>query len=325
MEKFTEIDQFRQVVKTVQMHYDHIGSPHLVPTLTFVGTPKLHGTNGGIRRKNGKIHCQSRNELIDVTHDNCGFAKFISEIPVEVINGLFDYFSTNPNDDVTIFGEFAGKGIQDTVAIVELPKFWALFNAKVNGEYVTNIERLRAPAFRIFNVNDGPRYEVKVDFKNPSLSLPEFERLTLAVEDECPFGKLHGVSGIGEGIVWICKERPTDSDLFFKTKGTKHSKSKARKVATVDIEKVKGIIACVDLVLSEGRLNQGFDHLREKGIALDVKNLGLYLKWIANDIVKEESDTLAGNGFEWKDISKEVNTRGREHFFKKLDKSVGLS
>ena len=322
METFTEIGQFRSVVKQVRQYYDRIQSPHLIPTLTFVGTSKLHGTNGGLRRKNGKIQPQSRNNIISVENDNCGFAKFISGIPESVLNELFDTISSNPDDEITLYGEWAGKGIQSGVGVAELDRFWALFAARKNGMMVPSVDGLDAPAHRIFNVADAGFFKVKVDFKNPEAAIVEFERRTMDVENECPFAKVHGVSGIGEGIVWRCVERPSDTDLWFKTKGTKHSNSKVKKVATVDIEKVNGINACVDLVLPQGRLDQGFDYFRENQIDIDPKNMGQYLKWISGDVLKEETDTIQGNGFEWKDVQKVITVRAREYFFKKYNESI---
>ena len=43
MDKFTSIGQFRNVVKIVRQHYARIHADHLIPTLTFIGTTKLHG------------------------------------------------------------------------------------------------------------------------------------------------------------------------------------------------------------------------------------------------------------------------------------------
>jgi hypothetical protein len=312
MDKFTSIGQYRNVVKTIVGHFQKIQSPHLIPTLSFMGTVKLHGTNAGVRRFHGKFQPQSRENILSVDADNYGFARFIEEIPKDDLNALFDEFSDHPDGDITLYGEWIGKGIQDTVAISELPeKEWVLFKAKVNGEYVDlhdyNVFDVKN---RIRNIYEIPFYRITIDFKHPEQAIPEIEKLTLDVEHECPWGKARGISGIGEGIVWSCVERPRDSDLFFKTKGGAHSKTKVKKVATIDIERVNNINALIDVVLTNGRLEQGIDVL--------VNQMKLDLDPV-NDVMKEEMDTITENGFEWKDLAKQVTNRTREFFFAKMN------
>ena len=49
-----------------------------LPTLTFTGTVKVHGTNAAIvRLKDGTIYAQSRSRIITPTSDNAGFAAFV--------------------------------------------------------------------------------------------------------------------------------------------------------------------------------------------------------------------------------------------------------
>ena len=234
MEKFTSIEQFRHVVKTVRDHFSRINSPHLIPTHTFTGTVKLHGTNAGVRRFHGKFQPQSRERILDVTSDNYGFAWFITSLDQELLNQLFNQIGVSENDDITIYGEWIGKGIQDTVAISQLPgKQWVIYAAKLNGEYISNVELLNLShlhQFEIYNIYEIPSFSVNVNFKTPEASVAEFEKYTFEVEEQCPWGKKFGIDGMGEGIVWKCAAEASDSELWFKTKGQKHSKSKVKTV-----------------------------------------------------------------------------------------------
>jgi len=126
---------------------------------------------------------------------------------------------------------------------------------------------------------------------------------------------------IGEGIVWTCDERPDDSGMWFKTKGEKHSSKKRSKkeVANIDPQKVENINQCVDIILTEGRLEQGFDYLRENGLELEMKNMGKYLKWVGQDTKKEELDTVEANGLEWDDVSKIIISRAKANFMEKYN------
>ena len=74
---FPKIGQFRQVIKHVvdsaryfgkDINGDAIFNPTLpVPTLTFEGTVKLHGTNAGVTiNRDGEIWAQSRENVISV-------------------------------------------------------------------------------------------------------------------------------------------------------------------------------------------------------------------------------------------------------------------
>lgn len=325
MEKFTSIEQFRHVVKGVREHFNRISSPHLIPTLTFIGTVKLHGTNAGVRRFHGKFQSQSREQIIDVTNDNYGFAKYVASLDEGELHRLFDQIGYEVDDDITIYGEWCGPGIQENVAITLLPtRQWVIFAAKRNGEYVAQINKLdtsRLEANGIYNIHRVDPFVLEVNFKTPEKASPLFEQYTKQVEDECPWAKSFGISGLGEGIVWKCLERPTDSDLWFKTKGQKHSKSKVTTVAPVDVERVENIRACVELILPEGRLKQGLDVvLNQQKLEFTPQNFGAFMKWIAGDILKEESDTITENGFEWKEIVKEVNNKCREWYFTEMNK-----
>jgi hypothetical protein len=45
------------------------------------------------------------------------------------------------------------------------------------------------------------------------------------------------------------------------------------------------------------------------------KSTGDYLRWVYEDVVKEELDTITGNGFEPKDISSILSNKARKWFF----------
>lgn len=322
MKKFTEIEQFRHVVATITNYYERTEQLDGLPTLNFTGTVKLHGTNAGIRRENGKYSCQSRKQIITPKDDNYGFATWFNNKDITLFEALFNKISTDPKDVITIFGEWIGPKIQDTVAIASLPnKQWVIFGAHMNDQYIDNFVELQDHENGIYNILEIPRYHITVDFKDPSAVLPQLEEVTLSVEQKCPWAAQFDIDGIGEGIVWKCDERPYDSDLWFKTKGEKHSgsgKKSGKKIATIDPQKVENINQCVDIILTEGRLKQGLEHVD----AFDMKNIGQYLKWISLDCMKEEMDTVEANELEWKDVVKVVNKRAKDYFIKVIDDSV---
>lgn len=135
------------------------------------------------------------------------------------------------------------------------------------------------------------------------------------------------ISTIGEGLVWTCNERPFDTSLWFKTKGDKHAKSaKASKVRIVaDPERLQSIEALTTAVLPAWRLEQGIREVAGSGAQIDATATSAYLKWVCNDVLKEESDTIAASGFDWKkDLSPHVTRVARNFFFAHLNSQAGL-
>jgi len=187
------------------------------------------------------------------------------------------------------------------------------------------MKNISSPEHRIYNIEDFKTYEVEIDFNNPKVAADIMSEMVDEVEYECPFAKAFGVSGLGEGLVWYIQ---TDkSEIKFKTKGEKHAGKKGDKKKNqvpIDIERVASIEALVDTITTEGRLIQGFDQLRENNLELSRKSTGFYVNWVYGDVIKEELDTIMGNGFEPKEVKGAVCAKARKYFFEKLDEGFGL-
>lgn len=313
MEKFTSIESLKHVVANVRKHYNKIGKPF--PTLNFTGKAKLHGTNAGVRRTpSGKLQPQSRERILDITSDNYGFAMFIEQHKDAVAN-LFDNFPVDA--DVTLYGEWCGGNIQPAVALTQTPKHWVLFAAKIGETYVKLPVSICDNNINIYNIAQIPDYHVTINFLSPEPASEILADLTLKVEQECPWAKImFDVSGVGEGLVWTCDEHPEMSDLWFKTKGMLHKGNDKTKVPKIKIDdqKLASIKELVDEVLPQWRLEQGISHLREEGITLLPQGTVDYLKWIARDILKEETETIAASGFDWKAIQGQIMQTARQFF-----------
>lgn len=322
MEKFSSIDSFRHVFKGVELYVERTASQ--VPVFDYVGTVKLHGTNAGIRRSSsGKLQAQSRSNIISSSNDNFGFAKFVEDNEA-AIRQLFDtHFG--PDDDVTLFGEWVGRGIQKGIALSELDPHLVLFNAKINQKYNPDYfpfpESIQNNEIGIYSIGQIPFYELTVDFSDPKDAIDEANNLTIYIERECPWGKFRGVTGVGEGLVWIPRQHPENSDLWFKTKGGKHSgKGTAKGIkASISPEQANTIQELLETVLPEWRLQQGIQVMKERGEQIDYRAVGPYLKWINQDILKEESDTVDASGIEWKYVSRAVTNAARQYILKEIE------
>ena len=356
MIKFPSIGQFRETVHNVvhSAHYigkDENGDPiydtsRTKPVLRFEGTVKLHGTNASVCVGHDNTWwCQSRENIITPVKDNAGFAMFVhnnKQSFQDIANAvaLIRDISVAQllNQDLVIFGEWCGKGIQDTVAITQLPKMFVIFGiALVANEgkktYLTRkqVERAIADAAAssvgkllpmIHCIYNFPTFEVTIDFGKPHESQNVLNDITTQVEAECPAAKQLGVIGIGEGVVWRCiEEGYEDSGFWFKVKGDKHSKSKVKMQANVDVEKINNINQLCETLAHEGRLAQMYQKVFDtlNGGEPDIKRTGDFIKAVMADVLKEEIDTIAASGFTTKDITGPISRLTREYLLVKLE------
>jgi hypothetical protein len=341
MIKFPSIEQFRTVVTNINRHYNFVGldengdaiyDPTLAkPVLTFKGTVKLHGTNAAVcYNKDGGFWAQSRENIITVEKDNAGFAFFAQSNLgsfMALRNMVHHREKIDPSKNtITIYGEWCGGNIQKGVGITNLPKSFFIFGIKVtphteteeelkaNPAYWVDYSDLRHPEVKIFNIDDYPTYSMDIDFNMPQLVQNQLSELTIAVEEECPVAKAFGFSGIGEGIVWSTEVKGVVHR--FKVKGEKHSSSKVKTLASVDVEKLEGIQKFVEYAVTESRFKQSLENVFPNDEPIDVRKMGEVIRWVVNDITKEEMDTMVANNIEPKDVNKYVSTKVREMFFK---------
>jgi hypothetical protein len=173
---------------------------------------------------------------------------------------------------------------------------------------------LRNIGRNIFNVEDFKTFSIDVDFNMPQLSQNLFAEITEGVEKECPIARELGiVGGLGEGVVWSTEYK--GNIHRFKVKGDKHSVSKVKTLASVDVEKLKTIQDFVEYSVTENRFNQAIENTFNGG-DIDIKKMGDVIRWVISDISSEEMDTMIKNNLEPKDVNKYLSNKTREMFFK---------
>jgi hypothetical protein len=339
--KFPSIEQFRTIIATVLRQFNFAGldengdaiydTTKPKPILTFKGTVKLHGTNAAISGNlSDGIWAQSRENIITVEKDNAGFAFFVESNKELITMLIAKVFTKNGIDmhenTVTIYGEWCGGNIQKGVGITNLTKSFFIFGVKVtphttteeelkaNPAYWVDYSDLRAPEVNIYNIDDYQTWEMDIDFNMPQLVQNQLSELTIAVEDECPVAKAFGFSGIGEGIVW---STTLNGNVHrFKVKGEKHSSSKVKTLAAVDVEKLENIQSFVEYAVTESRFKQALENVFPNDEPIENKKLGDVIRWVVNDVVKEEMDTMVDNKIEPKDVNKYLSSKVRDMFFK---------
>ena len=310
---FPEIQQFRNTIRTVRDRAEHDGVP--LPTLAFRGSVKLHGTNCSIVfPSEGGFYCQSRTQIIAPGKtDNAGFAAWVESNP--------DLFKRLDKSGVVVYGEWCGQGIQKGDAISQVPKQFIVFAVRImGGKWMNRAGIVLTIGDNLKCVYDYPTWAMDIDFSNPEDAQNMLVELTQAVENECPVGKALGVSGVGEGIVWW----PQESDDFnvhglaFKVKGEKHSETKVRTLAAVDVEKLASLQELVDTILTGHRLEKRLEALKEQGNEFDLKSTGAFLKLVGTDVYKEEADTIAASGFSDKEVMGAVQKKAKQWWMEKL-------
>lgn len=349
---FGSIQQFRNIVKTVQMSAAYMGKDeddqpvynHLapVPVLKGIATEKIHGTNAAVCFTDGEFWVQSRNNIITTENDNAGCAFFV-EINktawMEIIRGLITLHKIDTSKKiVSVFFEWSGGSIQKNSAVSGLDKRAIIFQhfkvseiepleeGDVNDEPAQWFETvgMHDPEANIFNVLNFKTWEIEIDFEKPTLSQNGMISIVEELEGNSPMGEAMGIKGnIGEGIVvTVCYQTKVHR---FKIKGEKHSESKVKTLKPVDEVKEQNKIDFANYATPAWRLEQawqtvfGIDNEKESP---DIKMTGPFLKAVVNDVMKEEMDVLAERGLEPKEVNGLISKVARTWFMEELDKEI---
>lgn len=321
MIKYPSIELYKNVIRKVKERHDFQGKDeqgnaiyqHLsnYPTLKFLGTVKLHGTNASVvKYSDGRLEFQSRERVLSLEQDNANFMSNMISLDLS-----FLFANINFKNYCAVYGEWCGGNVQKGVAINGLPKMFVIFGVKVDDEWIELPKHMYDNENNIYNILQFPTYEIDIDFNHPELSQNKLIELTLAVEDECPVGKYFGNIGIGEGIVFTAVD---NQDLKFKSKGEKHSVSKVSKLNEVDTIALKEVQDFVDLAVTENRLEQGLTVMQENAFSLDSKNTGEFLRWVVTDVLKEEKDVLEKSGLDERRVKSTIVTKARVWYLNKI-------
>lgn len=336
MIKFSHIGQLHNVVQVVHARRE-FGIE--IERVRYRGSVKLHGSNAAIVCRPEGLCAQSRNREITIEDDNLGFAGFaFSPRTVEAVRALEAELRATielaPEQPLALFGEWIGPGVQKGVGVAQLAaRQWVLFAIATPGDddhkRYFELPSLgdRFAELGIYSIADGPQYAVELDFGHRAsleLAADAIEEATATIDARCPWAARFGVEGVGEGIVWQPIEQHFgDSELFFKSKGLGHQVA-ARKPKTerqgslLDPELLAGVEAFVAYAVTGPRLAQGLEVLREQGLAVEMRSLGPFLKWLAADIRRECGADLEHSQLEWKQVAKPVNEAAKTWFRKAL-------
>jgi hypothetical protein len=329
MIKFSHIEQLHDVVRIVAKRREAGLS---IERISYRGRIKLHGSNASVVCTGDNLLPQSRNRELTLDDDNLGFAAYtLAPAQTLAIRTLALELRTTfelPHDrPLVLFGEWIGPGIQKRVAVSKLPKRqWVLFAIATLDEGAVHKRYFEVPRLGerfaeagIYSIADAPQWHVELDFGSRDTlerAAASIDEATLEVERGCPWAARFGVEGIGEGLVWQpLEEHFGDSELFFKSKGEAHQVvRRAEPRVAIDPERLASVEAFVSYAVTEPRLAQGLEVLREQGLAVEMRSLGAFLKWVGGDVRRECASELEANNLEWKAVAKAVNERAKAWF-----------
>lgn len=337
-QKYNSIEQFAKTLLTIKKKITFVekdANNHIIydPFLTdnivlkFQGTVKIHGTNAGIGydHSSNELWFQSRNHIITPEKDNVFFATDMFPFSEQLIELHFqakkiidELYPKQSIKKTIFFGEWAGEKVQKGVAISKLERMYILYDIKVifSDGWTKWLDwnlfkDLSNPEAKVQNILSGQVWLLDIplnDFKKFQNQLVSY---TNDVENECPYAKKFGVSGVGEGIVWKCisinKNNIRDIELentwlgdkefVFKTKGSKHSDSKVKTIVEIDLQLEADLEELVNIVATETRFNRGIQSMHEEFLSIEIKNIGKFYQLVITDIIKEESTRIEESGF----------------------------
>lgn len=293
---------------------------------TVRGKIKLHGTNAAIRfAPDGSWTAQSRNRILTADYDNAGFYAWVD---ANVSNGnlnVLKYLAGCAQKIITVYGEWCGSNIQTNVALTGLPNFLAVFAFDYEGDLTifepSWINRLVGQIPDVYILPWHTESLVVDPFGGDATqaAIDAMNKYVYAIEEVDPWVEENfGVRGPGEGLVFYeipkvgnCAWKFSEIPLkLFKAKGEDFRTVKSRNPVQMRVSHATGVQDFVEMVVTPARLRQGV----QEGASgeLDIRQTGPFLKWIANDIIKECGPEMEESGLVWKDVAQVINSRAMQ-------------
>ena len=317
MELWPSIESLHNLFRSMQ-HKD------FKEKITFFGTPKIDGTNAGINFDlNNKVTCYSRTRSITPEDDNYGFAKWALAGPAHSLNEILkntqSFHEYGNFLSYTIWGEWAGPGINKGTAITKIPQrtffiFAIVFHFE-NYSLYTNAfilpnEKLPSDIQVLLVI-----HTVTFDFASQEQNQKVIDGINLlveALEKEDPYIKnIYNISGTGEGIVY--SNFSFSTPLLFKVKGQKHRVNRTEKAAQLFVPK-QGLEEILNNFCTEQRYNQAISTLFENPSQITIKDISPFIQWVLKDIEKESIAELQEANLTFKEIKSQASLRTANWF-----------
>jgi len=261
---------------------------------SYVVTEKLHGSCLTVNITKDSIDFGSRVALIESDNKFYGY-KCIKESHKEMFEILQEYLKISKIDNLTLYGEFFGKGIQKGVQYGE--KQYRIFDLAIEGKLVP-FYTLQS-VFKILQLEEYliPIYKVASSFKEAYNYDIEKDSVILGIENN----QIEGV------VIKPYRTVYMDNDKLFSVKKKnekfKENIPRVRKEVPQDLMDKKEDFA---LYVNDNRLQSAFSKL---GIIQRFEDLAKYTRFIMEDV---EIDYIKDNGIIDKKERKVISKLGNK-------------
>lgn len=274
-----------------------------MPTLTFKGCEKLHGENMAVCYSQGEMWVQGRNHVRTLLGDQNGMAAFVDSTKstwMQIFNLLEGKDEINTTTHTIVLDcEWAGGNIQKgNAACSGTDKGAYLFDyyRVVNNE--DDEDQTLFPTtgigyipHSIYNMAAFGNFTVTLDFNKPEECENTLKKIAELAEDNSPIAEyFEKPNNVGEGVYLYCLAANGYPTYRLKAKGEKHGgKPKVkREQKPMDSELEAKLSALAEEVTPTWRLTQAITETN----ATEMKHIGEVMKWVNQDIVKEEMPKL---------------------------------
>jgi len=296
-----------------------------LPTLTFVGSEKLHGENMAICYSEGEMWVQGRRQVRTLLGDQNGMAHFVeerkklfTELFMQIITELFEGRITNKT--IVLDAEWAGGNIQKgnaacsgtDKAVYLFDYFRIVDNITEEVEFVSTLDLHIQQDVQIYKMADFGKYTIQLDFNKPKQCEEQLNELALKIEEHSPIAEyFKKPDNVGEGVYLYSEYK--EELLRLKAKGEKHGgkpKQPREPKQKLTDEQTKALLDLADKVTPVWRITQGITETN----ATEVKHVGALIGWVIQDIKKEEVLTKS----ELSNISRYVAQITKDYYFNSL-------
>jgi hypothetical protein len=247
-------------------------------------------------------------------------------VPDQIVEG------EEMGENYTVFGEWCGPGIMKGTAINGIPKrVFAIFAVMIGDSLETakmvtspdEIKKLLGELPDDVHILPWEGEEYVIDYTDREglqKTADAINAVIAQIEPADPWVKAtFGVDGIAEGIVYVpgageSITRKQYSDLAFKAKGEKHKVVKTKESVQIDPEVAASVQEFATMFATEARFEQGVAAL---GGTVEMKQIGGFLKWVSQDVIKESADELEASDLEWSQVEKSIQHAARNWYIVK--------
>jgi hypothetical protein len=234
-------------------------------------------------------------------------------------DAIVTYKELTGDYEITIFGEYCGRNIHNSVGLsnIDSRKF-LIFAIFVDGKILSHLDLAflgklvdkdydtLASAGVHFIHEFGMGTEVFSISKEVDTFHDHLRKIVQDIEESCPIAKAFGRDGVGEGIV----VSTPDMSIIFKLKGPKHAIGIPKTYTPQRLADLSEIAKIVDMLINESRLEQCID---ESNPTKDKEKVYKSIQWMIEDIIKENHEDVVRCGFTMLDLKPQVATKVRNY------------